>query len=284
MPAKPAPKTRYFIFDVIKQSNVDDLTAITTTDLLKQRLRGLFAGYLTSLSQDKDLYGGNRTRLGSMESIFINFMCEYTQHILGHVKEDKKISVLIQVGYELFKASFSQQLTKNQSIELMSDMLNRHTIDSPPFRIKILDLEDVKMASQHFVWNFYSWYTHYYHVMAKKRLIVIASSTVKFGNMPMSLACSEGALTDQPLPIIANMYLKTEDEFVITKEEMELIMRGESSLNLPPKKRQELIRAKLEAEKKERIEKVMARELGILNIEIEEKLREIREENEALLA
>ncbi len=53
-------------------------------------------------------------------------------------------------------------------------------------------------------------------------------------------------------------------------------------MNLPPQKRQELIRAKLEAEKKERIEKVMARELGILNIEIEERLREIREENEAL--
>jgi hypothetical protein len=283
MPAKPAPKTRYFNFDVIKQSTVDDLTAITTTDLLKQRLRGLFAGYLTSLSQDKDLYGGNRTRLESMESIFINFMCEYTQHILGHIKEDEKISVLIQVGYELFKASFSQQLTKNQSIELMSDMLNRHTIDSPPFRIKILDLEDVKTASQHLVWNFYSWYTHYYHVMAKKRLIVIASSSVKLGNMPMNLACSEGTLTDQPLPVIANMYLKTEDELVITKEEMELIMKGESTMNLPPKKRQELIRAKLEAEKKERIEKVMARELGTLNIEIEEKLREIREENEALM-
>ena len=173
---------------------------------------------------------------------------------------------------------------ETQSIELMSDMLNRHTIDSPPFRIKILDLEDVKMASQHLVWNFYSWYSHYYHVMAKKRLIVISSSTVKFGNMPMNLSCSEGTQTAQPSPIIVDMYLKTEDELVITKEEMELIMKGESSLNLPPKKRQELIRAKLDADKKERIEKVMARELGILNLEIEEKLREIREENEALMA
>jgi hypothetical protein len=165
----------------------------------------------------------------------------------------------------------------------MSDMLNRHTIDSPPFRIKILDLEDVKLASQHLIWNFYSWYSHYYHVMAKKRLIVIKSSTVQFGNMPMSLSCDEGTIVDQPVQTIVDMYLKTEDELVITKEEMELIMKGESSLNLPPKKRQELIRQKMEGEKKERIEKVMARELGNLNVEIEEKLEEIRRENEALV-
>lgn len=109
MPSKPAPKTRYFNFDLIKESTVDDLTSITTTDRLKQKIRSLFQGYLGSLAQDKSLYGGDRTRFESMENIFINFMSEYTQYILRHIKEDEKISVLVQVGYEIFKASFSQQ-------------------------------------------------------------------------------------------------------------------------------------------------------------------------------
>jgi len=55
---------------------------------------------------------------------------------------------------------------------------------------------------------------------------------------------------------------------VIDKEEMDAIMKGESSLNLPPKKREELIRKKLEEDRKERIERVMKRELDTLNEEI----------------
>ena len=120
--------------------------------------------------------------------------------------------------------------------------------------------------------------------MTKKKLMVIKSQIVEFGRMPMSMPCTEGTVVSHDLPCVVDMYLKETQELKISKEEMELIMRGESSLNLPPKQREELIRQKLEADKRDRIEKVMVRELEYLNVEIGEKMEELRKENEALLA
>lgn len=285
------PKGRFFKFDIVKQNHVDELLELKTVEQQKIKLKQIFGQYIQSLKDDKSLWNDDPKRYDEIENILLSFLSEYVQNIQKNVKDDMKISVLIQVAYEIFRTSFEKKLTKKQSIEQMSDMLNRHTIDSPPFRVKILDLCDVKLASNYLIWNFYSWYNHYYGVFSKKEVMNIKSTVVNFGRMPMSLSLGDGQAFDKQKtgassdvhPVIFDMYQKQEDELQITDEEMEAIMRGESSLNQPPKKREEQIRQKMEQDRRERIEKVMNRELQTLNDEIQEKLAAIKEENEALL-
>ena len=89
----------------------------------------------------------------------------------------------------------------------MSEMLNRHTINSPPFRIKVLDLEDVKLSSEYLVWNFYSFYEQYFHAFSKKELINIKSGEVEFGKMPMNLPLDSGKMLMEDVdPVVFDMY------------------------------------------------------------------------------
>lgn len=284
-------KSRFFKFDIVKQNHVDELLELKTIEQQKIKLKQIFVQYIQSLKDDKALWNNDPKRYDEIENILLSFLSDYVQNIQKNIKDDLKISVLIQVAYEIFKSSFEEKLTKKQSIEKMSDVFNRHTIDSPPFRVKILDLSDVKLASNYLIWNFYSWYSHFYSVFSKKEVMNIKSTVVNFGRMPMSLSQNDGQVFDRQKsgattdvhPVIFDMYQKQEDEFQITEEEMQAIMKGESSLNQPPKKREEQIRQKMEQDRRERIEKVMNRELKVLNEEIQEKLIVIKEENEALL-
>lgn len=276
-------KSHFFNFDQIKLQNIHELLSVKTSTVLIGKLRSIFDKYLNFLAADTILWQNNRDRLLALENTFLNFMANYTEFILSNVNEDNKVSVLVQVGYEIFHQSFAEKLTKKKSIEIMSDMLNRHTIDSPPFRIKVLDLEDVKLASEYLIWNFFSWYEFYFTVFAKKEVAIVKSYTIEFGRkLPASMDLGSGTTIENPNDIQAlrEMYLQKEKEYEITDEELEAIMRGESSLNQPPKKREELIKRKLEAEKKEKIERILKRELEAVNQEIQQKMEEIRNQNE----
>ena len=280
------PKERFFRFNMITEEYIDELKQATNISTQKEKSIMMFEEYLKSLADNTILWHNERTCLESLQNVFINFISEYTKFILQNVLDYSKISVLIQVGYESFRQSFQNKLSKKVSIENMSDLLNRHTIDSPPKRIKVLDLEDVKLASQYLISNFYLWYENYDQVFSKKVMAVVKSDVVQFGRMPLNQPLNEGELVENPdqIPMQVEMYLKVEDDFQITEKEMKKIMKGKSSQSIPPRKREELIRKKIEAEKKEKIEKIMARELELINQELEEKISEIREENENLIA
>ena len=250
---------RFFIQRFISPPILNDLSKST---LPYEKFRILLSDVLELNTKEEEL-----------NKIFFDHLYPIYEFAKQKKLSSQKLGCLLEISYEIFTFSFNKRLSHVKSFDYLKDLLVRHSLFRPPHSILIFNLEDIKQITDFFLFNFYQHYTLYSLAFTPKLNMEINTFQMFKSNFPICLDLDGNVKeVDKNRIRILRQYL-IDKETGLTEEELEKIKKGDSIHNVPEKLRTEWLRLKEEREKKEKIERVLQKEIEKVYIAFEEKLK-----------
>jgi len=263
-------------FELVTSEDVQSMRDTTRAHELRNGLARVLGRQLDVRILSKH---GSEKREG-MRLIFAEFMEQIAAPILSKLDTEERVSVALQICFDVFCSSFSSHFSRAESLNYMSTLLSRHAGDDPPRRILIFSLNDVKTISETMVDTFYSKYETYYHLFATKKMASFTWGPVHIGRFPRDLELEYGVLITDPRshPTLKELYFSQKGDEELDELELEELLKGNGGANLTIKKKEEIIRRRLEADRKARIERVLQDRIFKLHQELGVHVDELRKE------
>lgn len=277
----------HFIFKLVSSEQVDTLRTLQPNhEAFKTHLGRLLASKL-----DKELLSKHTaSKRAHLKSVLLDFLAQITTLFMLKCtgENDKnKISVSIQLVTELLLQSVTKHMSKPQSSALMCELINRHSGEDPPRRFKVFELQDLRMLSSLLVERFYFHYDDYMQVFATQRVVHYRFAQMHTGNFPKSLALEFGQKLQHPEthPLLKELYFSNNQEDELDELELEELMQGKllcesgnAGAKLTIKKKEAIIRKRMEAERKKIIEEILQKKIIALQKELGVQIDELRKE------
>lgn len=232
----------------------------------------------TTLSYDKfRMILSDVLELNTNEEALDKIFFDHLYPIYEFAKQKKlgpqKLDCLLEISYEIFTFSFNKRLSHVKSFDYLKDLLVRHSLFRPPHSILIFNLEDIKQITDFFLFNFYQHYTFYSQAFTPKLNMEINTFQMFKSKFPICLELDGNVkeVDKNKIPILREYLI--DKETGLTEQELEKIKKGDSIHNVPEKLRAEWLSLKEEREKKNRIERVLQKEVEKVYLAFEEKLK-----------
>lgn len=238
---------------------------------IKKTLRSHYEGYCQVLLEANSSEEGFGEEL---VSVFLDYLKKCNEFILELELSDDKTSTLIEIAYETFYRSFQFRMSKPKSFVMMKELLLKHSLARSPVQIHVLDLEEIKKFSDFMIGTFFRYFECYNHIFVTELQMNLSTQTYFKEMFPISLKIQAGSPFENLRGEPALSEYLPQPEIELTEEEMQEIMKGNSVHNIPLWKREELIRKRLEKERKEKIDLIMARELEKIQVKMDETIQQ----------
>lgn len=215
----------------------------------------------------------------SLQTIFLDYMFHNFEFAIESQFSNEKINCFLEISQKIFYESFKNRLNYEKSFDLFRDVIVQHSLFRPPHSILVFNLEEIKSITDFFQSTFYKHYTLY--TLAYTPIINMEIVTFEMFKIRFPICMDLDPMTVKEINKndynILREYL-IDKETGLTKEELEEIMKGNSIHQVPQKKREEWIALKAERDQKEKIERVMKKEIEILYHKLEDNIRTQDEE------
>lgn len=244
------------------------------TENLQQMIRlpnneKLFRDYVSSVYFNEiDSYNED------LQKIFLDYMYHNFEFSLQKQYSIEKISCFLELSEQIFRESFHNRLSYDKSFDLFRNKVVQHGLFRPPHSILVFNLEEIKSITDLFLSTFYKHYSLYsiaFTPIINMQIITFEMFKTRFPRcLDLDpLTCKEINKNDFPA---LREYL-VDKETGLTKEELEDIMKGDSIHHVPLKKREEWLALKAEREQKNKIDRVMKKEIEKLYQKLEETVK-----------
>ena len=209
-----------------------------------------------------------------LQTIFLDYMFYNWEFSLMYDYSLEKTSSFLEISHKIFMESFNNRLPYEKSFDLFRDVIVQHSLFRPPHSILVFNLEEIKNITDLFLSTFYKHYTLYllaYTPIVHKEIVTFEMFKTRF---PICLdldPMTTKAINKTEQPALREYLI--DKETGLTKEELEEIMKGDSIHHVPMKKREEWMRLKAEREQKEKIDRVMKKEIENLYHKLEQGIK-----------
>ncbi|EAS01879.1 hypothetical protein TTHERM_00785860 (macronuclear) [Tetrahymena thermophila SB210] len=231
-------------------------------EYLKKQFKNIFDAYIEKLEyEDREI-----------PILFLDFIVQMFLFALSQDFNFKKTTTLIEICYNVYSESFNKRLSSEKSLNLLKQILVRHSLFRPPVSILVFDLDEIKKINNFMLHNFYRHYEMYLFANTPFVNLEIRTFDMFKSKFPYTDFLSDGQVIPRTEIPMLQEYL-IDKETGLTPEQLEEIMKGDSIHMVPPKKREEWMRLKRERERQQKIDKAIQKETERLNKEMEEKMK-----------
>jgi hypothetical protein len=161
-----------FVFQVFSKSQTEELTSSPD---IREVIRKVL-----KLSEDEK------------SEILIDF---YSNLCRFCIKQDftlEKLSCTLGIANHILKNSISVSVPVSISSELLKKLLKKHSIQRPPFSVKVFSTEETKLIEDFIQENYFKNYALYSYGFTPHKDVIITTEKLYCANFPTSLTLAEG--------------------------------------------------------------------------------------------
>lgn len=263
---------RFFVFRNVLEEHLEELSKASTKTATSEIIKKIFKNYLDQLNNPSDSID-----IESKTSIFVDLISNAYKLARNKEYSKEKASCLLDLAHETIKTAMSNRLSEEKAFAAFKELLLRHGMFRPPHSIDTFTLQEIKEITDYFQRIFFRNYTFYvkaFQPAVDYEIVPFRMFTQRF---PRLLDLDDGQEVNKDEYAVLDTYNK-DKELKLTPEEIQDIMEGRSTHDIPEHKRKEIIKKQLELQKKAKVERYMKKELETLQAKMNEKIKKQDEE------
>ena len=258
---------RFFVFQQVPRTTTHELVNAKDKGEVQEIFSQVFQKYFDSLQGKEE----SQVDFSYKKQIVLDLLFSTLDFATDNNFKDDKISCLIEIVFRVFEDSMQKKLSSEAAYAVAKEYLLRHTSHRPPYSIILFSLDEVKLILKHLKWSFFRYYTNYVKAFIPQFSYALETFVPARSDLPENETLVEGSNINKDHYSILDMFNK-DKEIILTKEEIEEIMRGNSIHTFSEAQKQKIIQQHLEKQRIEKVNLALQKELDKLLAQFNEQI------------